>query len=115
MEPYIIDAQDKTTGRVASEAAKVLLGKTTAAFVKNKVVGKPVIIQNASKLKISEKRMLGTNFVSYSGYPGGQKITRMDTLIAKKGHKELLKNAIQGMLPSTKLRRDIMKMLIINN
>lgn len=115
MEPYIIDAENKTLGRVASEAAKVLLGKTSASFVKNKIVGRPVTVQNASKLKITEKRMKGTNFVTYSGYPGGQKITRMDAVIVKKGHKELIKNAVHGMIPNTKLRSSIMKMLTITN
>lgn len=115
MEPYIIDAQNKTPGRVASEAAKVLLGKNKSAFVKNAVVGSPVSIINASKLKISEKKSLQTEFITYSGYPGGQKITRMDRLINKKGHRELLKNAVYGMIPNTKLRPKIMKLLTIAN
>ncbi len=115
MEPHIIDAQGKTLGRVASEAAKILLGKNKATFVKNAVVGSKVSVINTSKMKITEKKADQTEFITYSGYPGGQKIKKMSKVIENKGHRELVKNAVYGMIPNTKLRPKIMKLLTIAN
>jgi len=83
-----IDAQDKSLGRVASSVAKILLGKTTADFTKNKVAEVQVIIENASKTKMTEKRMLETFHERYSGFPGGLKTASNAEIIAKKGFNE---------------------------
>ncbi|MES2202937.1 MAG: 50S ribosomal protein L13 [Patescibacteria group bacterium] len=110
-----IDAKDKTVGRVASAAAKALLGKHSAAFVKNVVATGGVTVVNASKVVISGNKTRDKEYVRYSGYPGGQKIETYAQLTARKGQKEAIRQAILGMLPKNKLRAQRIKMLVIEN
>ncbi len=108
-----IDAKDKKLGRLASEVASLLMGKDAPDFARNKVLDRKVTITNASKLSIDPAKARETVYVRYSGYPGGLKHETMEHAIAKKGHGELLKRAIRGMLPSNKLRPKMLKNLII--
>lgn len=108
-----IDAQNKTVGRVASEAAKILLGKHKATFVKNAVVGEEVEIVNASKVRISGNKARAKEYVRYSGYPGGQKIENYAMLVARRGEAEVIRRAILGMLPKNKLQMKRIKLLTI--
>ena len=110
-----IDAKDKTVGRVASAAAKALLGKHSVAFAKNVVATDGVTIVNASKVLISGVKMREKKYIRYSGYPGGQKIESYAQLTARKGEKEAIRQAILGMLPKNKLRALRIKMLTIEN
>jgi len=108
-----IDAQDKTLGRVASEAAKVLLGKHKATFVKNAVVGEEVTVINASGVKITGDKARAKQYVRYSGYPGGQKFENYAMLVARSGEAEAIRRAILGMLPKNKLQTKRIKLLTI--
>jgi large subunit ribosomal protein L13 len=108
-----IDAQDKTLGRVASAAAKALLGKHTAAFAKNTVAGEEVKILNADKVLLSGDKRQQKRYVRYSGYPGGQKFENYAMLTARRGNKEALRRAVLGMLPKNKLRARRIKLLTI--
>ena len=108
-----IDAQDKTLGRVASEAAKVLIGKHKATFVKNAVVGEEVTVINASKVRISGDKARAKTYVRYSGYPGGQKIETYAMLTARRGEAEAIRRAVLGMLPKNKLQTKRIKLLTI--
>lgn len=108
-----IDAQNKTVGRVASEAAKILLGKHKATFVKNAVVGEEVEIINASKVRISGNKTRDKKYVRYSGYPGGQKIENYAMLTARRGEGEAIRRAVLGMLPKNKLQTKRIKLLTI--
>lgn len=117
-----IDAQDKTLGRVASAAAKALMGKHKPTFVKHQVVGEEVTILNASKVKVSGTKERTKEYIRYSGYPGGQKIETYEQLTAKdqsakarRGHKEAIRRAILGMLPKNKLQMRRIKLLTIEN
>jgi large subunit ribosomal protein L13 len=110
---HTIDATGRTLGRVASEAAKVLMGKNTASYVSNKVAEITVEIINASKTKMTEARKLNTLHERYSGFPGGFKVATNKEIIEKKGWKELYTLAVYGMLPGNKLRAKIMKHLKI--
>src|SRR4051812_17421678 len=100
-----IDAADKTLGRVASAAAKALLGKHSADFAKNVVVQDGVTIINASRVRVSGAKKLQKEYVRYSGYPGGQKIENYAMLTARKGEKEAIRKAVLGMLPKNKLQK----------
>jgi len=113
MKEYIIDATNKKMGRIASEAAKVLLGKDTTTFAKNIVVPIIVKITNASKADISEKKKGEKIYQRYSGYPGGRTETVMNKVIDRKGYTEVFRHAVSGMLPKNKLRDERMKHLII--
>ena len=114
MTKYTIDATGRTIGRVASDAAKFLIGKNTPAFEKNKITGGQVIIENASKAKVSEKKLEGKTYAKYSGYPGGIKHEKMSHIIGKKGYAEIFSLAVYGMLPSNKLRAKMMKNLTVS-
>ena len=110
-----IDAADKTLGRVASAAAKALLGKHTADYTKNVVAQDGVTIINAKRIRVSGGKKLGKEYVRYSGYPGGQKIETYAMLVARKGEKEAIRKAVLGMLPKNKLQTPRIHMLTIEN
>jgi large subunit ribosomal protein L13 len=111
---YTIDAKGKAIGRVASEAAKILMGKNKADFQKNKIAPHKVLITNASKAKITEKKAGSTFHEKYSGYPGGIRFESVQQVADKKGYAELFKLATYGMLPANRLRNKIMKNLKIS-
>lgn len=108
-----IDAQGKKIGRVASEAAKILMGKNLVTYARNKFPSTKVKISNVSKLDITNRKMSSKEYKSYSGYPGGLKETSMKKVVADKGFKEIMRKAIYGMLPINKLRSQIIKNLVI--
>jgi large subunit ribosomal protein L13 len=117
MEPvnYTIDAAGKAVGRVATEAAMILMGKNSPDFANNKVLNHKVTIENASKARISPKKMKSTEYAKYSGYPGGLRFETMEKVIADKGYEEVFKRAVYGMLPGNKLRDPRMKNLTITD
>jgi len=114
MEIYTIDAQDKKLGRVASEAALLLRGKTTPDYKANIAPKVKVNIVNASKLDLSEKKRKGKIYTRYTGYPGGLREETLEKIIAKKGYEEAVRKAIYGMLPANKLRKGMLKNLIVS-
>jgi large subunit ribosomal protein L13 len=112
---YTINAEGKVFGRVSSETAKNLMGKNLPDYVANKVADVNVIIINASKTKMTERRMNETLHERYSGQPGGFKTETNAKIVEKKGWKGLYELAVYGMLPTNKLRPLIMKRLTIKD
>lgn len=110
-----IDASGRTLGRVASEAAMSLMGKTQVTYERHMYSGVPVTILNASKLRITAKKLEQIYHTRYSGIPGGLRILKGTETAEKKGLKELIKMATEQMLPGNKLRREMMKNLIIKD
>lgn len=110
---YTIDAQNKKLGRIASEAASLLMGKNRTDFVRNATPSVTVKIINVSKLAITNKKMESKVYKNYSGYPGGLKERSMKKVVADHGMKEVMRIAVKGMLPKNKLRDRMMKNLII--
>ena len=110
---HTIDAKGQSLGRVASEAAKILLGKNTTTVKKNAVALVTVRIINASGLEIADKKMTQKTYHSHSGYPGSDRAHKLKDIIAKKGHEEALKRAVKGMIPGNTLRDKRMKNLVI--
>ena len=110
---YTIDASGKTLGRVASLAAKTLMGKTEARYTPNIASPVRVNIVNAGKLIMTERKQLGKRYTSYSGYPGGLKTEALGKLRVRKGHGEPLRRAIERMLPRNTMRVGRMKNLKI--
>lgn len=108
-----LDAKNNSLGRVASEAAKMLMGKDSASYQANVVVDEKVQIINASKIKLEPKKLKQKVYQKYSGYPGGLKEQTMEVMIAKKGYGEIFKKAVYGMLPANRLRKLRMKNLEI--
>ena len=110
---YTIDATNRTLGRVASEAAHALLGKRSALMAKHRTHPIKVIIENASKMHLSEARKKGKIYLRYTGYPGGQRAMDMAEMIDKKGIEEVVKKTVDGMIPRNKLRSPRMKNLTV--
>lgn len=110
---YTIDAKGKRLGIVATEAATYLLGKDQPDFAKNTVAPVTVTIENASQLDMTEKKQ-GAIYQRYTGYPGGRREETFAHLANRLGYAEPVKRTVQGMLPSNKLRSEMMKNLIIN-
>jgi large subunit ribosomal protein L13 len=115
IETKVIDASGRTLGRVASEVASFLMGKTQTSFQRHIYSGVPVKVINTSKLRITNKKLSEIYHTRYSGYPGGLRILGGHYTKETKGLKELLKLAIFQMLPDNKLRREMMKNLVIED
>ena len=108
-----VDANGKTLGRVSTEIAMLLMGKTSAKFERNVYSGFPVNVINASKINITAKKLDSIVHKRYSGYRGGLRILKGTETNEKKGMKELVKLAVFQMLPGNKIRREMMKHLKI--
>lgn len=112
---YEINAQGKKLGRIASQAAKILMGKTAVDYARNTYPDLKVKVTNVSKLDVTNRKMEAKTYKRYSGYPGGLKEHTMKKVVADKGMKEVMRKAIYGMLPINKLRSKIIKNLVIEN
>lgn len=106
-----IDASGKSVGRVATEAAKVLMGKTSPAFQNHLVADVEVVIENASKASIAPSKFKEVRTKAYTGYPGGLVERTLARLIEKKGFGEVFTTAIGRMIPRNRLHKDRMKNL----
>jgi large subunit ribosomal protein L13 len=107
---YVVDAQGKTLGRLATEVARILRGKHKPTFSPHLDVGDHVIIINAEKIKVTGKKLDTKRYYRYSGYLGGlTSIVLRDQL---ETHPErVLIHAIRGMLPKSRLGRAMLKKL----
>ena len=110
---HTIDAKGKKLGRVASEAARLLMGKNLVAFARNKSPLVTVKITNAAKLSISEKHRENHKYAHFSGYQGGLRFETLAALAARRGYKEVVRHAVRGMMPANKLRPGRLKRLIV--
>ena len=110
---YTIDAQGKRIGRIASEAAAFLMGKSLVSFRKNTVADISVEITNAGKTDVSAVKKTRDIYVTYTGFRGGLNKESLGHLIERRGMKEVLERAIYRMLPNNKLRDVRFKNLII--
>ncbi|MDO8575083.1 MAG: 50S ribosomal protein L13 [bacterium] len=107
---HIIDATDRTIGRVASEAAALLIGKNSVEFARNIAPKVEVQIINCSKAKIPVKKLEDKVYVTFTGFRGGLYNATLGEVITKKGYGEVIRRAVDGMLPKNKLR----KIMIMN-
>jgi len=113
-EWVVVDATDQVLGRLASKVAKLLRGKYKPTFTPNADTGDNVIIINASKIQITGKKMTDKMYITYSGYPGGQKQQSAAEILAKpNGAEKLVRKAVKGMLPKNKLADRLLTNLFI--
>ncbi|OHB24448.1 MAG: 50S ribosomal protein L13 [Parcubacteria group bacterium RIFOXYD2_FULL_52_8] len=112
---HTIDATAKSIGRVASEAAMLLMGKKTAAYERHEIPDINLQIINAAAMKITGNKLVQKTYTRYTGYPGGQRVLSLEQLLAKKGFEEAIRKAIRGMLPGNKLRARMLKNIHITN
>ena len=107
---YVVDATDKTLGRLASEIAKVLRGKNKAIFTPHIDTGDYVIVINAEKIAVTGKKLDQKIYYHHSDYVGGMKETTLREKLAKKPE-SVIELAVKGMLPKGPLGRQMLKKL----
>ena len=108
----VIDATDLALGRLASRIALILRGKNKPGFTPNVDCGDNVIVINAEKVALKGKKMTNRVYVRYTGYPGGQRFSTPAEILAKRPT-ELIRRAVKGMLPKTRLGDKVLGNLYI--
>ncbi len=109
---YVVDADGKTLGRLATEIATVLRGKNKPIFTPHVDTGDFVIVVNAEKVVLTGKKLEQKNYYTHSGYPGGLKTTSYKDLMKSKPERAV-EHAVKGMIPHTKLGRKIASKLFV--
>jgi len=110
---YLIDAADRSLGRVASEAAVALRGKNSPSFKPYLNPGIKVKIINAGKLKLEYGKADKKVYWRHSGYPGSERTETLGKRLDRQGPSEIVKTAVRGMLPSNRLRSELLKQLTV--
>jgi large subunit ribosomal protein L13 len=111
-EWHLIDVKDQTLGRIATQIAKLLMGKGKPYFVRNLDCGDYVVVINAKAVKVTGKKEEQKYYARHSGYPGGFKSETLRELRERKPE-DIIKHAVKGMLPDTRLKNDMMRRLFI--
>ena len=109
---YVIDAEGKTLGRVATKAATILRGKHKPTYTPSVDCGDYVIIINASKVNLTGNKLNDKMYYNHSGYPGGLR-ERTAKVMVEKYPEEMLERAVKGMLPHNSLGRAMCKKLFV--
>ncbi|HIT87738.1 MAG TPA: 50S ribosomal protein L13 [Candidatus Coprocola pullicola] len=107
---YVVDAADKTLGRLASEIASVLRGKNKPMYAPNIDTGDYVIVINAEKVAVTGKKLDQKVYTHHTGYVGGLKSVTLKRQLETKPE-EVIKHAVKGMLPKNALGRKMFKKL----
>jgi len=109
---WLVDAEGKVLGRLATRIAHILRGKHKPCFAAHVDCGDFVVVTNAEKIYLTGRKLENKLYYRHSGYPGGLKPIPLSTLLARKPE-EVLRLAVRGMLPKNKLGRNILKKLKI--
>jgi large subunit ribosomal protein L13 len=109
---YVVDAEGKHLGRLATEIVRVLRGKTKPQYTPHVDVGDFVVVVNADKVDVTGRKAEQRVYRRHSGYPGGMKETSYEQMLARKPT-EILRKAVYGMMPKTRLARKQFKKLKI--
>lgn len=107
---YVVDAQGKVLGRLASRIAMVLRGKNKPVFTPHMDTGDFVVVVNAAQVRLTGRKLDNKFYYRHSGYPGGLKTTSARHLLLKKPE-EVLRHAVRGMLPKNSLGRHLLTKL----
>ncbi|NKB71944.1 MAG: 50S ribosomal protein L13 [Candidatus Latescibacteria bacterium] len=108
----LVDAQDKILGRLASEIAQILKGKTKPTYTPHADVGDYVVVVNAEKIRVTGRKAEQKIYYRHTGYPGGLREMTYSRMLETKPE-EILKKAVWGMLPHNVLGRTMFKKLKI--
>ena len=101
---YVVDAEGKTLGRLATQLADVLRGKRKPDYTPHLDTGDFVVVVNAEKIKVTGDKMNSKIYWRHSGYPGGIKSRTLGEMLEKQPE-EVIRKAVKGMLPRNKLGR----------
>ena len=111
---FLVDATNETLGRLSSKVAKILRGKHKPSFTPHVDCGDYVVVINAEKIKLTGNKFEKKEYISHTGYPGGQRI-KTAKQIFEKNPTILIEKAIKGMLPKNKLGSTIFSNLKVYN
>jgi large subunit ribosomal protein L13 len=106
----VIDADGQTLGRLATRIATLLRGKHRVTFSTHIDTGDPVIVLNASKIKVTGRKLQAKQYVRHSGYPGGMRTESLERLLARRPE-EVIRRAVRGMVPQNRLGEQMMRKL----
>jgi len=109
---YVVDAEGKHLGRLATEIVRVLRGKNKPQYTPHVDVGDFVVVVNADRVVVTGRKAEHRVYRRHSGYPGGMKETSYEQMLARKPA-EILRKAVYGMMPKTRLARKQFKKLKI--
>ena len=109
-ERHVIDAEDKILGRLATEVARLLMGKHKPMFSRNLDVGDFVVVINAAKVRVTGNKAKQKFYYRHSGYPGGFKSISYEKLMQTKPTR-VVEHAVKGMVPHNRLGASMMKKL----
>jgi large subunit ribosomal protein L13 len=107
---YVIDADGKTLGRLASEVASILRGKKKPIYTPHVDTGDYVIVINAEKVAVTGKKRKEKIYKRHTGYPGGLRELTFEKLQARHPE-EIIRHAVKGMMPNGRLGRQMFKKL----
>ena len=111
---HIIDATDKTLGRMSSQIARLLMGKHKPIYTPSQDTGDFVVVVNASKVRVTGNKTKQKMYYRHSGYPGGLKSVTLEKMM-QTDPTRVVKHAINGMLPHTRLGAVMRKRLRVFN
>ena len=109
---YLVDAEGQTLGRLATEIARVLRGKNKPQYTPHVDTGDFVVVVNAEKVVVTGKKAEQKVYRWHSGYPGGLKETSYEQMMERRPT-EILRKAVKGMMPNTRLARQQLRKLKI--
>ena len=109
---YVVDAEGQTLGRLASELARILRGKNKPQYTPHIDVGDFVVVVNADRINVSGRKAEQKVYRRHTGYPGGLRETSYEQMLDRKPT-EILRKAVYGMMPKTRLARQQFKKLKI--
>lgn len=107
---YLIDATDKTLGRLATKVATLLMGKDKPFFAYDQLCGDSVVVINAEKIYVTGTKKENKVYTHYTGYPGGLRTYNFEDLMERKPE-EIIKRAVSRMLPKNKLGSEMLRRL----
>ncbi|TYB34186.1 MAG: 50S ribosomal protein L13 [Flexistipes sinusarabici] len=107
---YTVDVEGKTLGRVASQIAKILIGKHKPEYTPFIDTGDFVVVVNADKIRVTGKKLSDKKYYRHSGYLGGLKEKNLEQMLADKPE-DVIKLAVKRMLPKNRLGRQMLKKL----
>lgn len=112
-EWIVLDAADATLGRFSSKVASLIMGKHKPSYTPHVDCGDYVIVINSDKIKLTGKKWDDKEYISHTGYPGGQRVTTPRKLKKRLGSKPIIEWAVRGMLPKNRLGRRLFTNLYV--
>ena len=106
----VVDADGATLGRLATQVAAILRGKHKPSFSPHLDTGDAVVVVNASKIRVTGKKLTDKMYVRHSGYPGGFRAESLEKLLSRRPE-EVIRRAVRGMLPQNRLGEQMIRKL----